>query len=590
MPRFPPLAQANAAPMTTTALLNEDPRTARVPSGMPRLPGPKMGLFTEDRREPPATVLPQTVPRFQDAHIPTRQTPLSMPEMARMEPLHQSGYRDVHGSPLLAPQGPAPPPPQPSFMQSQPPPLVSHSRHPSLGKAPGSPVPPPLQRLDHDISPTRRDSVSQRPLYPLPSQPASMSQTAPVLSPPKEFSRPSSTLPEPPEGPPKQVPAKRSNIMSILNDEPEEPPPPKKRYTSEQASTVPSSAVSPSRPVYAGMPPLSQPGSQSRHEEQKTPTYAQQAPSLSSSRSYFDYHQPYQSVSASSGTPSSNDWMARFDPRNQQQQAPPPQSMSSRPASMAPQPPYSPYTSGQSQQAPSLTNLTAPSPVPSPAPGQRPTYQTSVYAQSPSIPSSRELPSQPVYRQSMGSPPPRNSGMAYSSRQGPPTPIQSSASLLNMRQQSTAPYGSTATTPTLSQPGGHQSYQQHVQTMVNGAHQQQAHRSALGLTGSQYGHSTPPPQATTSRSAAGQPPSLSMGRSYTPPAVLHPNPSGGLSYASSGPSPAVGPVHPLHARHSGMSEATPGPPGGSHHHRVYSQGSNAGPLPGPLTPQHQHPR
>lgn len=601
--------------MPATTLLNEDPRTGRTSVAMPpRTQGPKMGFFSEDRREPPATVLPHAAgSRVQEAQIQARQPTMQAPDLTRMEPLHPQGLRsstvDLHGSPLLTTQNLATAPPhQQSYVQSQPqPPLVSsHSRHPSLGKPPGSPV-QPLQRLEPDISPIRRDSVTQRPLYPLPSQPASISQPpAPMLSPQKELSRSSST-PAEPDAPPRQVPAKRSNIMSILNDEPEEPQP-RKRFAGDQpssASAIPST-MSPTRPMYAGIQSLSQPTPSSRQEELKTPTYAQPGPSLPPSHAYTDYSS-YPSVSVGSGQPSNNDWMARFDPRGQQQQqqqhqqqqqAPPPQSLNSRPPSALPaQPSYAPYTSGQSQAGPSLANLTARSPAPpSPAPlQQRPSYQSSVYAQSPSLPpSSRELPPQaPVYRQSVGSPPPRNSSLAYGSRQGPPTPIQSSASLLNMapRQPSAAmPYGSTASTPTMThlslphQPGSHQSYQQHVQTMVNGSHQQQPHRSAFGLTGGQYGHSTPPPAGAASRPPGGPPPSLSMSRSYTPPAILQPNPSGGMSYAPSGPSPVVGPVHPLHARHP--AEAPPGPAGGPSHHRVYSQGSNSGPLPGQMTPQH----
>lgn len=607
MTRFPPLAQAGAAPMTTTALLNDDPRTARAPVGLPpRAQGPKMGFFTEERREPPATVLSHAAPRVPEAPISGRQTPMPVPEMARMEHVHhpqslRPSTVDLHGSPLLTAQNTAPPPPQPSYMHSQPQSLVSsHSRHPSLGKPPGSPV-PPIQRLEPEVSPIRRESLGPRPLYPLPSQPASIPHPpGPALSPPKELSRPSSTPAEPPpEAPPRQVPAKRSNIMSILNDEPEEPQP-RKRFASEQVpSTAAPSTVSPSRPVYTGMSSFSQAAPPPRQEE-RPPTYAHPATSLPPSRSYSDY-QPYQSVPASSGAPASNDWMARFDPRGQQQQQqpqPPPQPLHSRPPSTLapPQGPYSPYASTQSQSGPSLTNLTAPSPAPTPSPAaiQRPSYQPPLYTQSPGLSSTpREMPSQgPIYRQSAGSPPPRNSSMTYGSRQGPPTPIQSSTSLLSMasRQPSSAatPYGSTATTPTPTHlttphlPGGHQTYQQHMQPMISGA-QQQAHRSALGLASGQYGHSTPPPPAAASR-PTGPPPPLSLGRSYTPPAVLQPNPGGGLSYAPGGPSPVVGAVHPLHARHSGagtLTEAPPGPPGRpSHHHRVYSQGSSSG-LPGP---------
>lgn len=599
VPRFAPLAQASA-PMPATSLLNEDPRTGRSSVGMPpRASGPKMGFFSDDRREPVAPLNPHSsASRVQEAQMPARQSALQGPELARMDPLHAQGLRsstmDLHGSTLLTAQGSVSGPSQPPYMQAQqaPPSLVSsHSRHPSLGKPPASPV-QHLQRLETDVSPIRRDSVTQRPLYPLPSQPAGMAQPpSRVLSPSKELPRPSST-PTESDGPPRQVPAKRSNIMSILNDEPEDPQP-RKRFAGDQtpsASATPNS-MSPSRPMYAGIQSLSQPGP-SRQDEPKAPSYTQPGSTLPPSRTYTDYPS-YPSVSGGSGQPASNDWMARFDPRGQQQ--PPQQSLSNRPPSTHPgQQPYTSYASGQSQAGPALSNLTAPSPAPtpSPAPIQRPSYQSSIYGQSPSMSSSsHDMASQAsVYRQSAGSPPPRNSNLVYGSRQGPPTPVQSSSSLLNMapRPPSAAPpYGSTVSTPGTThlsgphQPSSHQTYQQHVQTMVNGSHQPQPHRPAFSLGGGHYGRSTPPPTAT-SRAPPGPP--LSMGRSYTPPAILQPNPGGGMSYAPGGPSSAVGPVHPLHGRHP--AEAAQGPPGGPSHHRVYSQGSNSGPLSGPMTPHH----
>ncbi|KAB8264632.1 hypothetical protein BDV32DRAFT_117323 [Aspergillus pseudonomiae] len=619
--RYPPLAQAST-PMAPGPVFSEDFSRARAHQASlpPRAPGPRLGYFQEERREMQTTVLPHTTTRPQETPISARQTPVPAPDMARMEPIHSQGYRtsgvDVHGSPLLPTQGTLPSTQQ-SYMQHQPQPSLmptgSHSRQPSGTKPPSSPA-QPLQKQEQDMSPIRHDHISQRSYYPLPGQHVGLSQPPPVLSPPKEALQPAPTAAEPEA--PRQVPAKRSNILSILNDEPEEPQP-RKRFASDQASNPGGTAASPSRPVYTGSHSYSQAAAAPRQEEthsamptQKTPVYVQQTQYLPPSRGYVDY-QSYTPVPGSSGAPANNDWMARFDPRGQQQQQqpPPPHQQSSRSGgTLAPQPPYSPYASNQSLSGPgaSLPNLSAPSPVPtpSPAPSQR-AYHTNVYAPSPvthaqaAAVGSRDLGAQnQVFRPTIGSPTPRANAIAYGSRQGPPTPIQSPANLLGMsRPAASAAYATpTSVTPAPTHVSaqqhhsGHQTYQQHVQTMVSGAHQQPPHRSALGLAGAHYGHNTPPPQAQGSRAAGLSGPqhqAMSMGRSYTPPAILQPNPAGGLSYAPGGPQ-AVG-VHPLQARGhvSGtLSEVVPGSHGAPGHHRVYSQGSNAGPLPGPLTPQH----
>lgn len=619
--RYPPLAQATSAPMTGGPMLSEDP--ARVMSSQAPLPsrlqGPRMGYFAEERREVPATVLSHAAAtRPQEAPMSVRQTPVSASEMSRLEPLHAQGFRpasvDVHRSPLLPAQTALPgsqqaylqPQPQPSLM-----PAGSHSRQHSLTKTPSSPA-QPLQRPEPEISPIRRDSMSQRPYFALPGH-VGVSQSTSILSPPKELSRPGPPPAEPPEAP--RVPAKRSNIMSILNDEPEEPQP-RKRFAGDPSSSAPAGHTgSPSRPVYNGMQSIPQQPPPRQEEtvlssQQRAPAYGPPSQYLPPSRAYADY-QSYSSVPGGSAAPANNDWMARFDPRGQPPPQPPqaPSQSSSRPTTtLASQPPYSPYTSTQSLSNPPLPNLTAPSPVPTPASvtAQRPAYHGSAYAPSPvshaqATASSRELAAQSqMYRQSIGSPTQRTSSLAYGTRQGPPTPIQSPANLLGMGSRqppATVSYASPApATPGSShlsaqQHAAHQSYQQHVQTMVNGAHQQAAHRQTLGLASGPYGHNTPPPQASVSRAAGlpgPGPQSMSMGRSYTPPAILQPSPGGGLSYAPSGPA-AVGSMHPLQARPGApgaLVETVPGGHPNSGHHRVYSQGSNAGPLPGPMS---QHP-
>ncbi|KAL4787036.1 hypothetical protein BJX76DRAFT_319830 [Aspergillus varians] len=593
--RYPPLAQASSAPMAphspAMALTEETSRGIHAQSGLPsRMQGPRLGFFPDDRRDPPPTVLS----RPHDHSISSRQAAASGPEITRMEPLHSQGFRaagmDVHGSPLLP--GQSVPPHQP-YLQSlaqphaQPPSLMSHgshSRQPSLTKPPGSPS-QGLGRHEPEMSHIRRDSIGQRSFYPLSASHVGMSQPPPVMSPSKEPLLTALTPVETPE-PPRQVPAKRSNIMSILNDEPEEPQP-RKRFASDQASSIPSAtANSPSRPVYTGGSSIAQPSS--RQEEsiltvshQKGSAYPHQNQYLPLSRPYSDYssYNP-----GPSGTSGNTDWLGRFDPRAQPSSAPPPPG-SRPPTTLTPQPPYSPFAPSQTPSSQMLPNLNAPSPAPTPPPvqaSQRPTYPGSVYAPSPaphtqSAGGSRDIPSQgPLYRSTISSPTPRNGHISYSSRPG---------------LSSTSSYGSTAQTVPVSthmpgtpqqHPSGLPGYH-HVQPMVS--HQPQPHRSHLGLAGVNYGRNTPPPQAQSSRMAplAGTA-SQQIGRSYTPPTVMQPNPTGGMTYAPSG----HGNPHPLQARAPGpgaMNELVPGPHGGSAHHRVYSQGSN-NPFPGSLPSQH----
>ncbi|KAL4929788.1 MYB DNA-binding domain protein [Aspergillus undulatus] len=604
--RYPPLAQASNAPMAphspAMALNEEPPQGIHAQPGLPpRMSGPRLGYFHDDRRD---TVLSHATPRAHDHALSSRQVNASAPEIARMEPLPSQGFRGVemHGSPLMSGQSATGTSHQ-AYLQSlaqshaQPPPLLSHSSHsrqPSLTKPPGSPL-QALGRPDPEMSHIRRDSMGQRSFYPLSAPHVGVSQAAPVLSPSRELPRAALTPVEP--EPPRQVPAKRSNIMSILNDEPEEPQP-RKRFASDQSSTMaagPSS--SPSRPVYTGGSSLPQPPS--RQEESilsasqpRGSAYPQQNPYQPPSRPYSEYSS-YSSVPGTSGPAGNNDWLGRFDPRNQQSQqpssAPPPPS--SRPSTtLAPQPPYSPFASSQTPSAQMLSNLNAPSPAPTPPPvpvSQRPSYPPSVYAPSPAPQSqgtggARDIPSQgSIYRSAISSPTPRNSHIAYSSRPG----LSSIPSYGSSAQ--TVPVTSHMPGTPQQHPSGPSGYSQ-MQPLV--AHQPQPHRPHLGLGGTPYGRNTPPPQPSASRmaplsSAASQ----QIGRSYTPPTVLQPTPTGGMAYAPNGP----GNPHPLQARAVGPGSLHepvpvvpgPGPHGGSaHHSRVYSQGSN--PYPGPLPSQH----
>jgi hypothetical protein len=251
---------------------------------------------------------------------------------------------------------------------------------------------------------------------------------------------------------------------------------------------------------------------------------------------------------------------------------------------------YASYAPTPSQASVPISNLSAPSPAPTPPPqngSQRSAYPN-VFSQSSAQGSAatgpREMAQQPSsYRP--GSPGAR-SNMAYGSRQDPPTPAQASTSLygIHPRQSGTSSsYSGASTTPNPSQS---HSYQQHVQTMVSGSHQPQSHRSTpvnLSAASSQYGRSTPPPQSQAGRSMASL---ASLGRSYTPPSALHHSMSGSAIGGYGAPPSAQGSITPLHQRPVGPGDNVSTPT----HHRVYSHGSSQGGLPGSLPPPSQQPR
>ncbi|KAJ5182403.1 hypothetical protein N7492_000019 [Penicillium capsulatum] len=541
--RYAPLAQASTAtvPPATASLGDEASRGMRVQPGSSRLPGPRLGYFTEDRRESPMLTAPSTA-RASEI-VSSRHTPgppLSS-ELTRMEHV-----------------------PSQAYMPGQPPPLLptTHSRHPSLTQAPGSPTRPEL-----DISSVHRDPFTQRQYYPLPGQPVGLSQPArPVLSPVKDAPRPSAT-PAPDSS--RQVPAKRSNIMSILNDEPEEPQP-RKRFASEQTPSVPSASTS--RPMY-------QSAGGTRPEEtvlsasHKSSSYGQPNTYPSLSRGYPEYSS-YGS-SGGSGT-ANNDWMARFDPRAQQPTpqsqtqagGPLPQSGRSATSSGGTPSSFSHYASAPSQPSAPVNSISVPSPAPTPPPGSQRPY-SSVFAQptlgqGPTSASSRDLPSQPpAYRP--GSPPPRASSAAYGSRPEHPT-TQSSAGLLACRLDSPAHIPRLRHQPMLRP------------NRIAKATSSMSKPWSMALIDRPR---TPPPPAQGGRSI----PPLTLGRSYTPPSAIHPSVGG---YAPPHPS-SSGTVPSLHQRPPapvslGETASTPT------HHRVYSHGSTSGGLPGPLHPSSQQPR
>ncbi|OQE23588.1 hypothetical protein PENSTE_c008G06125 [Penicillium steckii] len=561
--RYPTLAQASAAtavPPVAAPLGDDASRALRAQTGpSSRMSGPRLGYFTEDRRD--STLLPHSSARAHDISHHNSGAPLPA-DLARMDSMAQPGYMSTQTPSLLPP---------------------THSRHPSLTQPPGSPT--QLPRPELEIASTHRDPFSQRQFYPLPGQSMGMPHSPrPVLSPVKDIPRASVT---PAPEAPRQVPAKRSNIMSILNDEPEDPQP-RKRFASEAPSAPVSSSVPPSRSVYP------QSGSSRPEEVTKPAGYGQHGQYPTQSRGYAEYPS-YGLASGGPATPANNDWMARFDPRAQQagppaQSQPPPQPSGRSAAASTPQGSYAHFGSASSQPTSSLNALPvhSPAPTPPPAASQRPSYPN-VFGQQATgqptpTPASRDIPPQSSsYR--TGSPPPRASSVAFGSRQEVVTPAQSSPGVFGIpRQTGSQSYGIVGpSTPSAQQPHG-QSYQQHVQTLVNGSHRS----TPVSMSGGppQYGHNTPPPQASAGRS---MPPLATLGRSYTPPSAMHPSVGGGgMGYAPPPPPSSSTGMPPLQRPPGpgsmGESASTPT------HHRVYSQGSTPGGLPGSLHPPSQPPR
>nr|KMM67416.1 hypothetical protein CPAG_03750 [Coccidioides posadasii RMSCC 3488] len=165
------------------------------------------------------------------------------------------------------------------------------------------------------------------------STPTALSQKEPC----GPGSRPSSTPVQASSEPPRQVPAKRSNIMNILNDEPEDPQPRKRfagsDYTGSTATPRPASP----RHAYPGS--HGTPSHAVRSEDQvntanqqyqraqyvsgshhSQPSHSLQQQSLSqisSAQSYSDFPGSFNGTPAAGSL--NQDWMARFDPRGQQQ-------------------------------------------------------------------------------------------------------------------------------------------------------------------------------------------------------------------------------------------------------------------------------
>ncbi|EEH46298.2 uncharacterized protein PADG_02396 [Paracoccidioides brasiliensis Pb18] len=351
-PRFYPLAQATTAPLQA---MNEEPQPRSIrpqpPQNQRNQQGPRAGYFSDDRKDA-RTVMPITpVPNLQSQEPQCQklqQNVVPMQNAGRGSALHvqslshedlqalsQENHDSLRYQSLTQPAGFS----QTQYLQQSQAqahsPVMSvartHSRRSSKVVSTPTTVSPvqrmPKQGLD-SAAPLRNDLGQQKSALPPPGHLLGIGRQSPVMSPSKEDARPNSTSSIAFQDPPRQVPAKRSNIMNILNDDAEEPQP-RKRFASNQPSPSNTPQLySTSHSLSLQAQPVSQDESlhstrqPQQHRSQYLPQHPQgsQANQLSTvpSCSYPEYSSYSAGSMAGSGT-TVQDWMSRLDPRGQQQ-------------------------------------------------------------------------------------------------------------------------------------------------------------------------------------------------------------------------------------------------------------------------------
>ncbi|OAS99822.1 uncharacterized protein BDCG_16334 [Blastomyces dermatitidis ER-3] len=204
-----------------------------------------------------------------------------------------------------------------------------------------------MPKQDFDSASLPRDDTTVQPksALPHPSQLIGIKQQSPAVSPAKEPARPSSTPAQVFPEPPRQVPAKRSNIMNILNDDAEEPPS-RKKFASDQSSAANTPqlySISHSMSQQSQLPPREESVHSSRQLQHQRSHYLPQQSQVpqqnqlsnTPSRSYPEYSSYSVGSVTGSGT-ATQDWMARLDPRGQQQSQATDHGLSRLPAQQAP--------------------------------------------------------------------------------------------------------------------------------------------------------------------------------------------------------------------------------------------------------------
>ena len=287
-------------------------------------PGPRSGFFTQERQEiRPASqgmrnsIQEQPAAPGQGHWLQDYAQQREQLQQLRQPPFQQPG-------PQLVPDAQTRIPAQPevarqplyqmeSAAQQQARDIVGHARRDSAGMN----TVPPRERWDRD-----GDSASFRrepPHRGLQYGPVSTQQAQPsfqsMADARKEVPRPASTPLALPAEPAKQAPTKRSNIFSLLDDQPSEPAPPKRaslEVTYSQGIQSPSLSTvahenNRQRPLQRATTPLIPPVARS--------SYTQPATSRPGQPTATDYNTPFGGSPAPGA--SHEIWLSRWDPRHQ---------------------------------------------------------------------------------------------------------------------------------------------------------------------------------------------------------------------------------------------------------------------------------
>ena len=301
--------------------------------------GPRSGFFAEERSEPrqpnqpnqpapgmaPQSSLLQSLsrqtekPRIDQPQRPPTLLPQQRAIAAQQVPGVQQHYQNVPA--VSSP---------PSYHQQETSPqqkLPAHLMHArQLSSTTPGPASQMVTKQEPDPIPFRRhESLNQALLYghsPAHSPVSMRPQT--VLGTHSEPHRPSSTPAAPSSEPSRPTPAKRSNIMSILNDEPTEPTPPAKRLSLEQSR--PQSRPSPPLSIFSNPPASSQQSQILQRRDEASSLQPSTAPryplGLSSiiGRQEAMLQQASNQAQDNMSSYSANqnrdrDWISRYDPR-----------------------------------------------------------------------------------------------------------------------------------------------------------------------------------------------------------------------------------------------------------------------------------
>jgi hypothetical protein len=322
-PKLHPLVLAQQAQASTPLPLTAPPGEIRPKMHRPPQ-GPRVGYFTEERKDTPA------VPHMGSTHQQP-QHPIPPPveptqQMLRTEPVHTSTRRQMpeQGPPKNSQMQQSAQQQAPTLHQASAPTLwdhlITHGGNLTVDIVNGQPQTvfkreddnPSLRRIEqYSIHAKDRAAMQDKVLSPTEN---------PYSSQAKEVPRPSSTPAQIPEAPrPAPAPTKRINIMSMLNDEVETQPPKRLKEVHDETPKT----QSPASTYQSQSLPLSRVDSQSHTA---TPVQAHSQP-YTSSMQYALQHQsqaqqaqqprsagPYQEVPRWPSQKQS-EWINQFDPR-----------------------------------------------------------------------------------------------------------------------------------------------------------------------------------------------------------------------------------------------------------------------------------